>query len=379
MDSNFTEFEELIDPEFDSKSYSNSMLKAMNTTSNELDIDAPKKKAQYDADELKSRYESFLKSHASGLMDEFDRERKLNGSISAELKPSLEYMSISYNRLLEQVLVPYERAQKLQAALNSVHQTSTLLRDVLMFVHLSQQITSFVPLQGEDKLSAVSISKLASLHYQIQLNQSQHPNLKSLKFVKEMESQTLAPRRKSLLSHITLTISRECLNSIKLRSNENDLKSLLLSLYTLSEQEFYVTLQKIILTNATNTSRILSKSVNAIKTLPSLFEEAVKKGHDVYVIETLLQNVKVENSNLLVQFTRLSRNKASTPRQLYWGKVSSAFKIDLNTAIERGGPVGKQIVNSKTFILDTIKDVFQRMSEEEPDFEHNLQIMIGVL
>lgn len=378
IDANFTDFEELREPEFDSKAYANGVLKAMNTNSNELDLAAAKKKVQYDISELSSRYEQFLKRNSSVVLDKFYNDKITNETISSGLKPSLEYLNVSYKRLMEQVLVPYERAQKLQSVLSNVHQTSTLLRDVLMFVHLSQQIVNFVPLQNESKLTVSAISKLSTLHYQIQINQSQNANLKSLKFVKEMESTTLVPRRKSLLAHLTITISRECLNSSKLRNNQEDIKSLIFALYSVSEQEFYTTIQKVVLTNATNSSRILTKSINAIKTFPSLFEEVATKGHDIAIIEEILQSIKIDNSNLLIQFLRLSRPKSSTPRDLYWGRISNSFKIELQTAIDRGGPVGKQLIGKQDFMKDSMKAVFEKHVEIEPEYSANYDCMIKI-
>ncbi|KAL3230800.1 Conserved oligomeric Golgi complex subunit 5 [Nakaseomyces bracarensis] len=375
IDVNFKDFEELREPGFDATRYTNDLLKTMNTDSSTLEIGATKKKIQYDAAELSSRYEQFLKRNSSIVLEKFYNDKVTNETISSGLKPSLEYLDVSYKRLMEQVLVPYERAQKLQSVLSNVHQTSTLLRDVLMFLHLTQQIVNFVPLQNESKLTVGALSKLASLHYQIQVNQSQNANLKSLKFVKEMESSTLAPRRKSLLGHLVITISRECLNSSKLRNNQDDIKALIYALYSVSEQEFYTTIQKVILTNATNSSRILSKSINAIKTFPSLFDDVVTKGHDIAHIEKILQSIKTDNSNLLVQFLRLTRPKSTTPRDLYWGRISSSFKLELKTAIDRGGPVGKQLIGKQDAIEDWIKSAFEKYVEIEPDYSTNIEYM----
>ncbi|EHN00480.1 Cog5p [Saccharomyces cerevisiae x Saccharomyces kudriavzevii VIN7] len=391
MTDDLEDFESLLEPDFDAKQFGNDLLKITNSNdATILDLNTPLKKLNYDLHEVDSRIDQLINNKPLEMIELVYRNEHVNSTIVDELKPSLEYLNISYDRLKTQVLDPYERARKVQLALSKVYQTSFLLRGALVYIHLSNKLNTASKIAQLNISTAVNV---ASLHYQLQITLEENENLKSLRKIKELEQKIVTPNKRELITFLSLQMSKECLNSVKIKSNKEIISQLAYSLFLLSPQEFASSINKIILSNVTVSSQILSKTINSIRMFPEAFKDVVEKGYNIYTLETILRNIKTDNvtaaakssvankahlSHLLSEYTSTRNIKAgpSTPRDLFWNKVSSNFKKDFEISVNRGGPVGKVLLKNKDFIIGTIKQNMEKSSDSS-DYQKYLDMMLG--
>lgn len=379
MASELDEFEDFLDPEFKEKEFANNLLKSTNSDlkTNILDLDTPIKKLNYDVTEVDKRINQLINENPSTILNELYKGNSQRETINTGLKPSLQYLDLSYKRLQEEILTPYESAQKLQVVLSKIHQTSNLLRDSLIYIHLVTKIQSFSePDNNNSNLNLESLLQLSSLYSQAQLTLDQNINLKSLQLTKELENNVIKLKKKELLNTLSLSLSKECLNSIKLRKNKDEIMTLAKALYVLSPEELCATIHRVILSSVTTNSQVMIRNINSIKNFPNIFPEIVKKGHDIYLLETILKQVKVDNTNLLLEYCSQRKNKFTTPRKLFWSRLSSNFKKEFDISYNRGGPVGMTLMKSRDLIINTYKDNMPHSSDEN-DFEENLAVMLN--
>ncbi|CCC71197.1 hypothetical protein NCAS_0G03100 [Naumovozyma castellii] len=374
MGEDLEDFEALLEPKFSAKQFTNDLLKVTNgeSTSTELDVGTAIKKINYDLAEVDSQINQLIHENPLPILNQIYKGKAIEQKINDGLKPSFEYLTMSYKRLQQEILEPYERAQKLQSVLSKVHQTSILLRDALIYVHLMDKIQRLT--EPIDKLTIERAVQLAALYSQLQMSLNQNANLKSLQLIKQLEGAT-AESKKNLLGFLSLNLSKESLNSFKVKNNSETVSSLAHALYIVSVQEFVSTIQKIILTNVLSNSQILTRTINSIKNFPLAFEDVVRKSYDIYLLETILHGVKIENSNLLIEYATHRKPKTATPRELYWTKIASNFKKEFEISYNRGGPVGKSLLRNQDLIIETIQKQMPNSTGND-DYQQNLEIML---
>lgn len=356
MSNELEDFEVLLADDFSSAQFCNDILVTVNgqPTTNELDLGTPMKKLRYDLDEVESRIQDTLKNNPNNVIDQMYRGRAVKEMTQNELKSSLDYLNISYQRVQKEVLQPYERAQTLQNVLSKVHQTSILLRDGLVYMHLAGRIQAITERQ---ELSSIdSMLELVMLHSQIGTSLSENANLKSLKLVKQLESETIVPTRKKLQALLSVRLTKALASMDVNLDSSNDIPKLAEAVHTMSPREFSSTIQKSVLSYATTSVQELSRIINSIKNFPKALDKVIKRANSIHKIEQALQNAKHEDTNLLAVYLSKSSSASFRPTRLYWEKVSDAFKKDFEASYRRGGPVGKSLSRSHDMIANTIKE-----------------------
>lgn len=357
------DFEAFLEESFSVIQFCNELLKATNPNvgASELDLKTPIKKITYDLSEVEKRIDTVVKSNLSHILDQVDKRGLARDKVGTTLKPSLEYLNMSYNRLNTEVLQPYEHALKLQSALSKVHQTSSILRDVLVFIHLVTQIDTLALEKSEN--TTQSCVRLASLYSQIQLNLDENSNLKSLQLVKKYEAEIIRDKRQELLRYISNSLIKECLNNYKITNNLEGIQNLMMALFTLSFKDYVSTIDKILLSKITSTNQVLARTITSIRNFPMAMDDAVKNGESVFILEGILEKTKTENSHLLKEY--LSQKRYQSLRDIFWTKVSNNFQKDFEISFNRGGPVGKSLLNNENMIKKVIKEYMPKSSNSE--------------
>lgn len=357
------DFEAFLEKSFSVIQFCNELLKATNPNvgASELDLKTPIKKITYDLSEVEKRIDTVVKSNLSHILDQVDKRGLARDKVGTTLKPSLEYLNMSYNRLNTEVLQPYEHALKLQSALSKVHQTSSILRDVLVFIHLVTQIDTLALEKSEN--TTQSCVRLASLYSQIQLNLDENSNLKSLQLVKKYEAEIIRDKRQELLRYISNSLIKECLNNYKITNNLEGIQNLMMALFTLSFKDYVSTIDKILLSKITSTNQVLARTITSIRNFPMAMDDAVKNGESVFILEGILEKTKTENSHLLKEY--LSQKRYQSLRDIFWTKVSNNFQKDFEISFNRGGPVGKSLLNNENMIKKVIKEYMPKSSNSE--------------
>ena len=378
------DFSDLLTDHFDASRFANDLLKSTNpsaTSDLSLDLATPVKKISYDLSELDSRANALVNKHPTVMVDQIYKEHAADDAIRKGLAPSLRYLDISYQRLQDEVMVPYQRAQKLQSVLSKVHQTADILRDALIYIHLATRIQQ--TMAATPRLSLETASQLTTLFAQLQLTVQENVNLRSLQVIKTLELQVGRECRKKLLDFLVAALTKECLNTFKIQNNRDTIKTLAFNLYTLSPQEFAATVHKIVLSHVAANSQILSKTINAVRTFPETLDEVVKKGYAMCTLERILADTAVSSngtkSTLLVECAVHGKTQAQqqgqTPRDIFWSKLAANFKRDIDISFKRGGPVGKSLQRNYQGLIEAMKK-YMPGSSDRRDYQKHLDAMM---
>ncbi|SMN22229.1 similar to Saccharomyces cerevisiae YNL051W COG5 Component of the conserved oligomeric Golgi complex (Cog1p through Cog8p) [Maudiozyma saulgeensis] len=376
MSVNIDDFEEFLTDQFNEVRFANDLLRSTNNgvDSTTLDLETPVKKINYDLKEINSRVDTLINKNPTIMVNQIYKEKSIDDTIQSGLKSSLQYLDISYQRLQDDVLIPYTKAQKLQTILNKIHQTSNILRDSLIYIHLATRIQEIM--DEEQKLSIERASQVTQLYSQLQLAIQQDVNLKSLQVIKTLEIQIGKDYRRRLLDYLVLTLTKECMNTFKIQNNKDTIKILAKNLFILSPPEFFNTINKIILSHVNINSQVLMKTINSAKTFPETFDEIVKKSHSIYALERILGDVHVKtNSNLLAEYSSQGKLQGMTVRDLFWSRIASNFKKEIDISFKRGGPVGKALQKNRKILIDSINKSMLKSSDRK-DYQKHSDMML---
>ncbi|SCU88473.1 LADA_0E10374g1_1 [Lachancea dasiensis] len=355
------DFEEYLADDFNAVRACSELIKASNVDpeSSELDLVTSIKKVGYNIDEVDKRIESVIKANSLNLVDVFDNRKLAQEKSRESLSSSVEYLSMSYSRLEKDVLKPYEQCTQLQAALSKIHQTSSLLRDVLIFMHLVRQIAQNTISASEKEIPDQNLLILASIHSQIQMELSSNPSMRALRLVKKHELETVGPSRRETLRVLTETLLRYCGESSN-PQEQHDTGRLLSALYKLSQKDFISTIDKVVQLRVNSSCQTLSKTITSIRNFPHALQEAIVQAHQLANVEDTLRMTPAENTNLLQEHS--SHKKYASLTHIFWNRVAKSFKRDFEISYHRGGPVGKSLASNSKMIIDSIEEMIARES-----------------
>ncbi|AAS51679.1 ADL241Wp [Eremothecium gossypii ATCC 10895] len=350
------DFEVLLEDNFNHSQFARELIRAINNKfdTTKLDLYTPLKQVNYDIVEVDKRIDRIIKDEPLKLLEQLDKRKLGREKVGTTLKPSLDYLTASFERLQTAVLEPYEDALKLQSALGKIHQTSHLLRDALIYMHMAAQVES-LPLQVKDPSR---VSHLSTLFSQLRINLEQNPNLRSLQLIKKLEEGPLREKRGALLKYVLETLLGYCEDNHKLKHNLPEVQKLLVTLYSLSPREFSAVLDKVALKKIQASHQALTKTITAVRTLNTVMEDVVSNGVALHHLEKTLEEIPLETTTLHAEY--ISRKKYSSITANYWIQVANAYKREFEISYRRGGPVGKSLSNNAVFIRNTITESMKK-------------------
>ncbi|KAK5780279.1 Golgi transport complex subunit COG5 PWA37_000793 [Arxiozyma heterogenica] len=383
------------------KGSSNDTSEELQNSNNVIDLDTSIKKINFDLNEIDKLYERVLSKNSNILINHIYESKQNSENISNGLLASLNFVELSYERLNNEVYKPYELSQKLQSTLNKVHQTSTLLRDSLLYLYIFNMIKTLTPQLTTNSKSAGSsivtnnkqkenekeennsnnknrtflLLKLSSLYYQLQLTLGKNINLISLTTIKNLQNDWIKNNQRQLIRNLSNTLYQHCnyLNHPIQKGQQLDeinqlICKLAQSLYLLSPKDFNFSINKFMESLITTNSQILIKTINNVKEFPSALSRVTTNVESLNVLQDLLSMVTIDS---LTQKTLLSiifiNNNFSSPshssnhslEEIHWMKVSQLFKKELEISFNRGGPVGKNLLKNKSILKDTMHEYLE--------------------
>ncbi|CAG97955.1 Golgi transport complex subunit COG5 [Kluyveromyces lactis] len=361
-------FEDFLEADFQPLRFANDLLKVTNngTDTDVLDLKTCVKRCSYDLQELDRRIEGAIKTNPSHVLEQIEKRKKEKSFVGDTLKSNTEYLSMSYNRLQQDILEPFERALKLQTVSSKIHQTTTLLRSSLIYVHMISQL-QMMPLETDstdDEQLACGL-KIAALHSQLKINIEQNPNLATLQLIKSCENNVVSPNRQELLRYLSTNLTRDCLNNLKMENNPKRIVTLIKALYTLSPVDLFDTIDKVLSSKIQTTAQVLSKTITSIRNFNLSLDDAMENRNSILTLQNLMEECEIEgNTNTLRNY--LSQRKFSSLIDQFWSKVTNSFKRDFEMSYNRGGPVGKSLQSNSNLIYEAISKCF---GENDPSNE----------
>lgn len=358
-DDSMTDFEIYLAHDFNATQVCSGLLNASNTDpdSKELDLMTAIKKVKYNLQEVERRSENVIKANPSHLIDNFDQRELVQSRTRESLGSSLEYLDMSYKRLDTEILEPYQQCLRLRSALSKIHQTSSILRDVSIYLHLVRQIANSSSLGKNDDTDLQSAVALASMHSQIQMELNSNPDLRALALVKKYESETIIPSRRDTLKYLSDRLLKESTLNTGNQSARQTVASLVSAIRDISQKEFISVIDKAVLNKIASSVQTLAKTITSIKNLPKSMEVVVHDAQTIYFLQDTLRDIKHDNLSLLNEY--LSHKNYKSLTEMFWIRTSKNFKRDFDISFNRGGPVGKSLIANSSFITKSISGAFE--------------------
>lgn len=381
--ADLSEFDNILDDKFDATKFANDLLLVTNENGT-IDLKNSMKRVQFDINEVEKIYQRTVNDNSSVILDQLYNDKEINKQLVDGLLPGLKFLQLSYDRLDKEVLKSYESAQRLQLALNKIHQLSTLLRDSLLYLHLLKLIKDLVI--GKE-VNFQNSQKLAMLYQQLQIILQKNINLNSLNVIKQSQTLFLKDNKKKLISFLNNQLISLSMDPSK---NIKELPILFNSIYQVSPIDFHSVLNKIIINYSNNNSALIIKTLNSVGNFAINLNEVIHSSDKLYQIEIILSEIYInDNNNSNTKYDTLSsstslltvyshRNHSNNsrfnkPKDIYWNKVSQLFKKELEISFNRGGPVGKNLKKNKDLLQEAITN---KMSQNKNIHKENLQTML---
>ncbi|SCU91038.1 LAMI_0E04500g1_1 [Lachancea mirantina] len=370
-------FEFILEDDYSGVRYCSELLKKdSNPDGLSIDLETPIKKLQYDIDEMDNRVEAIIKQNSIHVIEQIETQKEAHSFAQKSMEPTLDYLNLSYRRLETDIIQPYEHALRLQSALSKIHQTSNGLREVLVFLYLTKQVSNVRSLNEKDPDFVKQLLAMASAHEQIQKTFSENVGLKSLRVVKKYEIEVVKPSRQHVLKSIAVRFGSLCLDQEYLQNNSDNLAQLALSLYALSPKECFSCLDKSISMKISRDSQLLTKTITSIRNFSNALDEVVMKCKVLGQLESSLTNYNRGSQNLLLEY--ISHKKTESLVRLYWSRIARNFKTEFEVSLKRGGPVGKSLITNSKAIIQSINK-FMKLSSDDDSWKKNLELMLDAV
>ena len=413
------DFDNVLQDPFSSVKFANDLLLMTNNGSSNdtnaeaqnsnsvIDLDTSIKKINFDLNEVDKLYERILSQNSNILINQIYESRQNTENISNSLLESLNFVELSYERLNNEIWKPYELSQKLQSTLNKVHQTSTLLRDSFLYLHIFNMIKTLTPQltsinnntnfstvvnrkqkenekeddNSNNKNKAFLLLKLSSLYYQLQLTLGKNINLISLTTIKNLQNDWIKSNQRQLIKNLSNSLYYYCnclISPIQKGKQLDEINQLICklaqSLYLLSPTDFNSSINRFIESLVSTNSQILIKTINNVKEFPSALSKVTKNVDSLNMLQELLSTVTIDtltqknlSSIILINNNSSSSSSSSSSphsskhslEDIHWMKVAQLFRKELEISFNRGGPVGKNLLKNKSFLKDTMHECLE--------------------
>ncbi|KAH3673026.1 hypothetical protein WICMUC_003939 [Wickerhamomyces mucosus] len=347
------EYEDVIDPSFDPITFSNDLLLATNSTPNELDLSTSIKRINFDIQNIDLQLDKISGEEHENLVQEIHQDVNSKQLLS-QLSEPLNHINTSFQRLDKDLIKPYNDSIKLQDALKKIHSTAYLLRGVETFTQIIEQIEEISNSKNFDSTilkNNKTLLKLSNLYQNLQSHIDENSNLKSLKIIRDYE--TIAKSRKNHLIDLLINFIKQINEKTKL--NENELSTLLQSLYILDSKSLIGTISSIINVNITVSSNLLIRSLNSPRSFDSTFKEVSNKGLLISKISQSLSVLKINEDKSLLNFI-LAQLELIDLLSTFWRDIAKNFGKKFKETYNKNTSVGKLLAQNKSQFKKSIHD-----------------------
>ncbi|KAK9460032.1 Golgi transport complex subunit 5-domain-containing protein [Lipomyces oligophaga] len=211
-DDEYIDYALFTAPDFNVISFCNELVVATNTaTDSSVDLTAAQQRVRFDLEEVgKLLYNESVENHSSLIAHAAKLTTVVDAQVVSATKTELEAVTQSFQRLEQQVLVPYNTALPIYTALTKLHATANMLRGFTWFAYLARQIVAMQQAAASASLAAKTDSngtaaadasrynvRAARTYAELTRHLTNFPKLRALKVVSEIEQVVRSSRESS--------------------------------------------------------------------------------------------------------------------------------------------------------------------------------------
>lgn len=355
------DFEAYLDDDFDARKFARDVIIGTNGSDcDELDLEAGIKRLRFDVDECDKRMATIAGKNYQALVGNFSKVDDLNRMMSNTINPAVEQVNTSFDRIRQEVIMPYDDAVASNEALKRLHTTLALLRGVSVFIVLVQQLEEVLASRSGNDTNEADVLKQARLISQLSQLIEGQSTLTQLRLVRNYQL-VLTVTQSNLVSNASTTVVNEVSHTKTFTLDNAKLSYNLLGLYVISPEELCKCIDKIITKNVTSALAQLQRALNS----PRNFTEIISEIHETQ------SNFFNKLDELVTQCRPDGEDSTTTPSMVlsghfegkniitvFWERLGFRFKKNIAATMARGGPIAKNLRSYKDGIESTVNDTF---------------------
>lgn len=348
------DFEAYLDPEFHAPTFARDLLVATNgPEADELEVETAIKRLRFDVDECDKRMSLIAGHNYQELVGNFDRVQQLQKVMDSRVTPAVDRINSSFDRINAEVVQPYEEAANTNAALKRIHTTLAMLRGVLVFMVIVQQLEELT-------LEPLLLPKQARLLHQLQQVLDDQLTLNQIRLVRNYQP-IATQKRQLLVNECGQTITSEVSHAQTFTPTNLTLKYSMQALYLVDPEEFKLAITKIITKNVTLALAQLQRALNSPRNFPEILSDIKTTQSQFFdTLEEIIAAADGEDDEIDLKLVA-SDNLIGE----FWSKLALRFKKNIAATMARGGPIAKNLRLYHDGIVNLVNKTFDGEVQEQ--------------
>lgn len=402
--NNLSEYNDYLSKNYNASSIANKLLlETNNAQDSTIELETSIKRLDFDIKDLNSKIDDNVKNNSKDLIDEFSKMESFKGEIES-ITPSINQLNISFDRLDNEIIKPYNECMNLHMALKKIHQTNKLLRSLTFAIYLINKIEEID--KSENNLSVRPFKHLYNLS--ILLNQLSsylaNPNLNSIKLIRDyiQFDQILIKRCQTIIQHQIKNllnfstqeyINVQNINNLNLNLDyEKSLFNLISSIMYLDEKNLLSTIELIYTSSTKHSINLILRNLNNTKYLPSYIKSLKLPSSLILQLDKCLSTIKwIGNQNESTNGTDenqitlwdyiISNHDSkifnSDLKKLgilnkFWRDIALGVDPGIKEVVNRGGPIVRNLKNIKLELETAIKQTVDNSYNDSSEFSSEI-------
>lgn len=372
--TDLSDYDSYLEKDFDPIRFANGLVLSTNSQDDDnLDLQTPLKRLNFDLKDIEKRIKKSVGNNYTDLIGEWEGLEKFSKAVTA-LDPAVKQLNSSFGRLDEEILQPYQECDRIHSALKKIHQTSTLLRASIYFLYLISKIEEIDKSDSSlNKRPYQKLVRIAIILNQLKQHLTDSPYMKSLKLVRNYE---LFQQR---LTSRTIDAAANGIRSFTADYDEASMSNPIFALLYLSPGTFYNKLQQLMSTKTNQAVTLVSRNLNNTKNMDRIFNEVSRSATMFARLDNVLRSHKYIDSNGN-QTDNTIWDEVSRTLDLnvplvtgFWRDVATGIEPKFREIASKGGPIARNLRDSKESIRSSIKRAVANSTIEGSDGNAQLE------
>lgn len=353
-----SEYKEYTSASFNSAQHANKLLLETNDPQDStIDLDTAIKRLGFDLKDISSKIEEMMQTNTSTFVKEFEKVEQLKVKTES-VKPSINQLKLSFQRLNDEIVKPYNQCTNLQMALKRIHQTNQLLRSLTYATHLLAKIEELD--KSENALATKpfkTLNTLASLLREFS-NYIKKSNLGMIRIIRDYSQFTtiLMKRCDTVIQYQTKNLLKfpiqEYVNPAHISTNNPEEKSLfniISASVSLDIKKATAIIELFYTASSKHSVNLILRNLNNTKYLPPYIRSLERPAKLVSQLEKELKAIKMNDAstslwNFLLDdepFVLLTRDEMENISLLdkFWRDVALGIDSGVKEIVNKGGPI----------------------------------------
>lgn len=298
-----------------------------------------------------------MQTNTSTFVKEFEKVEQLKVKTES-VKPSINQLKLSFQRLNDEIVKPYNQCTNLQMALKRIHQTNQLLRSLTYATHLLAKIEELD--KSENALATKpfkTLNTLASLLREFS-NYIRKSNLGMIRIIRDYSQFTtiLMKRCDTVIQYQTKNLLKfpiqEYVNPAHISTNNPEEKSLfniISASVSLDIKKATAIIELFYTASSKHSVNLILRNLNNTKYLPPYIRSLERPAKLVSQLEKELKAIKMNDAstslwNFLLDdepFVLLTRDEMENISLLdkFWRDVALGIDSGVKEIVNKGGPI----------------------------------------